>query len=247
MSSRTQVGFVVVVALAALMAATVAAFAQQPAPPRLGPMPDRPMPGMAMGMMGGCPMCGGMMGGMMGRSAVVAADDAVYVLAGNTVMKYDRDLSLLKQAEIPADPAKMGQMRDQMMQHCPMMQQMRGGQRQGGRMQPAPMAGERPLRRRAGMMGMCPMGISGGMMGGMMGRASLTVAGDAVYVMAGNRLLKYDRDLNLQNEAEIQVDPAKMGGMMQRMMESCPMMQQMPGGGMMGGAGAEPPQPGGAE
>ncbi len=76
-----------------------------------------------------------------------------------------------------------------------------------------------------GMMGMCPM--HSGMMSGMMGRASLTVQGNYLYVLAGNKILKYDPNLKLVRETEIKIDMTKMTKMMNEMMENCPMHKQM--------------------
>ena len=65
-----------------------------------GPMPMGPPPGGAgfrpgqMGMMGG--------GGMMPQMpAITATAEAVYVIQGNTLYKYDKNLSFLKKVELP--------------------------------------------------------------------------------------------------------------------------------------------------
>jgi hypothetical protein len=42
-----------------------------------------------------------MTGPVMGRGALAVATDGVYVLAGGTLLKYDRDLKLLRQTELP--------------------------------------------------------------------------------------------------------------------------------------------------
>ena len=68
-----------------------------------GPPPGGPMPGPngfrpgQMGMMGG-----GMMGGMMPQMpAITATAEAVFVIQGNTLYKYDKNLSFLKKVELP--------------------------------------------------------------------------------------------------------------------------------------------------
>ena len=96
------------------------------------------------------------------------------------------------------------------------------------------MGGQGTMGQGMGMMAMCPM--HGGMMGGMMGRAALAVEGKYLYVLAGNKILKYDPNLNLVRQAEIKMDMAKMNKTMQKMMEQCPMREQMMKqmGGMMG-------------
>lgn len=64
-------------------------------------------------------------------------------------------------------------------------------------------------------MGKCPMH-------GMMMKKSIVVAADGgVIVLAGNKLIKYDKDLNMQKEVEIKID---MDAMQKQMMEGCPMM-----------------------
>jgi hypothetical protein len=81
------------------------------------------------------------------------------------------------------------------------------------------------------------MGTGGGCaMSSMMGRASMVAANDSVYVLAGHKLMRFDRDLKLVNEVEVMPDQESM----QRMMQNCPMMQGGGGGGMggrMGGGG----------
>ncbi len=69
---------------------------------------------------------------------------------------------------------------------------------------------------------MCPM-----MKGGMcpMMKASMVAAGDGgVIVLMGNKLMKYDADLNLIKEAEIKIDMKNMPGMMGG--KNCPMMKK---------------------
>ena len=69
-------------------------------------------------------------------------------------------------------------------------------------------------------MGMCPM------MKSMMERSVVATSDGGVVVAMGNKLTKYDKDLNVVKEAELKMD---MEGM-QKMMKNCPMM----GKGMMG-------------
>ncbi len=60
----------------------------------------------------------GMMGhgmmGMMPKTMVVSGDGGVIVQSGNKLLKYDKDLNLVKEAEIPME---MGAMKKEM---CPM-------------------------------------------------------------------------------------------------------------------------------
>ena len=43
-----------------------------------------------------------------------------------------------------------------------------------------------------------------------------------IVVMMGNKLMKYDKDLNLVKEAEVKVDVKGMQKMIEQMMENCP-------------------------
>ena len=66
---------------------------------------EKPMPG--MGKMG-CPM--------MGKAQMVATDEGgVIVLAGRKLMKYDADLNLVKEVELPMPVGPMGG------KQCPIM------------------------------------------------------------------------------------------------------------------------------
>lgn len=66
------------------------------------------------GMMGGDGKMGGRgwrmakMGGMMGARTMVASEDGgVIILAGNKLMKYDKDLNLVKEVEIKIEGCPM--------------------------------------------------------------------------------------------------------------------------------------------
>jgi hypothetical protein len=77
-----------------------------------------------------------------------------------------------------------------------------------------------------GMMGpgMCPMCS---MMCQMMTHKSMVAVGDDVVVMAGNKLMKYDKNLNLVKEVELKIDTEQMQKKMAEMMKSCPMCGNM--------------------
>lgn len=87
--------------------------------------------GMGRGMMQGqagqggmmCPMCGAMGGAMMQKS-LIDVDDGFVVAVGNKLIKYDDDLNKVKEATIDIDISAMQQTMAQMMQNCPMHQQM---------------------------------------------------------------------------------------------------------------------------
>ena len=68
-----------------------------------------------------------------------------------------------------------------------------------------------------GMPGMPPgMGpVQVEMMKAVMGRSAIAVSGEQVYVLAGNRLLKYNSDLKVVRETEIKMDMGPMHRMMQ--------------------------------
>jgi hypothetical protein len=152
MSTRAKVAVLVVAVVAVVAAITAVAFSQGAPPmnapgPMPGPAPMGPGmsmgPGMGMGMMGQCPVCGAMMGGMMGRGGIVAVDKAIYVMAGNQLIKYNQNLELVRTAEIKMDMARMHQMAQKMMEACPMRDMMMQGQMR-------PPMGDRPRMRMGG-------------------------------------------------------------------------------------------------
>ncbi|MBP9855472.1 MAG: hypothetical protein KBD53_11450 [Candidatus Omnitrophica bacterium] len=74
------------------------------------------------------------------------------------------------------------------------------------------------------MMGMCPM------MQSMMQKQVVATSDGGIIVVAGNKLTKYDKDLNVIKEVELKMDTEGMQKMMDNMKSMCPMM----GKGMMG-------------
>ncbi|MFH1314280.1 MAG: hypothetical protein ABIJ00_13775 [Candidatus Eisenbacteria bacterium] len=92
-----------------------------------------------------------------------------------------------------------------------------------------------------GMTQMCPMHK---MMESMAEPVLVATRDGGVVVMLGGKLYKYDRHLNLKEEAELKVGMGDMHRMMMHMGEKCPVMEKMmgeggmmEGGGMMGGKG----------
>ena len=89
-----------------------------------------------------------------------------------------------------------------------------------------------------GMMGEAMMGKKGGMMGGkmtgkmgmhgmmmkMMEKKMVATSDGGVIVLAGNKLTKYDKDLNVVKEVELKMDMEAMKKNMDDMMKMCPMM-----------------------
>lgn len=97
------------------------------------------MMGGQMGMMGGqqgmhkgMPMMGQHMMGMMGMmrqhmmkpQITPLADGGVLVSTGNLLLKYDKDLNLVKKVQIDITDQDMQQMMKTMKKHCNMYQQM---------------------------------------------------------------------------------------------------------------------------
>src|SRR3989339_1387730 len=77
-------------------------------------------------MMGKCPICMS----MMQKQMVATEDGGVVVMAFGELIKFDKDLNVVKQAEIPFDPEKMEAKMQKMMQNCPfckMMQKQQSG------------------------------------------------------------------------------------------------------------------------
>lgn len=82
------------------------------------------------------------------------------------------------------------------------------------------------------MMSMCPMHHM--MMGSMMNKAIAPTEDGGVIVLAGDKLIKYDKDLNLVKEVKIEMDMEGMEKKMSQMMQECSMCKgMMQGGGMM--------------
>ncbi len=82
------------------------------------------------------------------------------------------------------------------------------------------------------MTAMCPM--HGMMMGSMMCMAVVSTEDGGVIVLAGDKLLRYDKDLSLTKEVKIEMDLEGTQKKMAQMMEKCPMCRgMMHGKGMM--------------
>jgi hypothetical protein len=79
------------------------------------------------------------------------------------------------------------------------------------------------------MGGMCPT------MKSMMERSVVATSDGGVIVIMGNKLTKYDKDLNVVKEVDLKMDPEGMKKMMGEMKGMCPMM----GKGMMEGSHQE--------
>lgn len=74
-----------------------------------------------------------------------------------------------------------------------------------------------------GMKMGCPMMMM------MMGRLMVATSDGGIVILVGNKLQKYDKDLNLAKETEIKVDMIAMHKMMKEMMEKCPMRSMAKG------------------
>ena len=87
-----------------------------------------------------------------------------------------------------------------------------------------------------GMMGKGMMDEKGSMMGThgmmtkMMEKSVVATSDGGIVVVMGNKLTKYDKDLNVVKEVELRMDMEGMQKMMSDMMEKCPMMKGMMGG-----------------
>jgi len=98
---------------------------------------------------------------------------------------------------------------------CPMM----GSNKQGMKMEKNDNMGQ-------GMkMGMCTMHNQ--MMKSMTEKTIVATSDGGVVVMIGNKLIKYDKNLKLVNEAEIKMDMQAMQKMMTDAKEKCPMCKEM--------------------
>jgi hypothetical protein len=132
--------WIMMIALALLVAiGSYAVFAaqQQPAQPPMGR--GMGQGGMMQGPMGQggimCSVCG-MMAGTMMQKSMVQTENGIIVAVGNKLIKYDNDLNKVKEVTVDIDMGAMRQTVQQMMQACPMCQQMMRGQQQQARQTP---------------------------------------------------------------------------------------------------------------
>jgi len=128
----------VLVALVLLVAVgSYAVFAQQQQPPAAQPPMGRMGGGMGRGMMQGgmgCPGCAAC-GAMMQQSVAATSDGGVVVAVAGKVIKYDTALKKVSETNVDIDWTAVHEKMQQMMQSCPMMQQMM-------KQPPAPPAGQ---------------------------------------------------------------------------------------------------------
>lgn len=105
-----------------------------------------------------------------------------------------------------------------------MGKEMMKGEKMGceGMMAKAKMMGYEKMMR-----GCCSM--HGMMMKSMMERTIVATSDGGVVVAIGNKLFKYDKNLELKKETEIKIDGEAMGKMMMEMKEKCPMCKKMMG------------------
>lgn len=122
-----------------------------------------------------------------------ATDEAVFVLRAGQLLKYDNDLKLVKTVDLPkAETAAQEEPED----GDPPAQRPRMQQRM-----------QQMQRMMTLMHSALPAGIK--------------VTPEALFVAGDNRLLKYDHDLNLEQQADV---PAASS---EQVMQTCPMCQQM--------------------
>ena len=86
------------------------------------------------------------------------------------------------------------------------------------------------------MMGMCSMQ-------GMMQKTMVATEDGGVVVMMGDKLVKYDKDLNKVKEVAIPMDVEQMQGGMQKMQQGCPRHQEMMKESSMPQKGSTPEPP----
>ena len=95
---------------------------------------------------------------------------------------------------------------------------------------PKPMMGQHMMMGKEMPM-MCPMHTM--MAKCMMHKEMVATEDGGVIVMMGNKLCKYDKDLNMVKEVEMKVDmeamKAKIGQMQKECMEKCQMMKEKAG------------------
>jgi hypothetical protein len=82
-----------------------------------------------------------------------------------------------------------------------------------------------------GMMGMMDSSMACTMMKmhAISPKAAFGTSDGGVVVIIGNKMMKYDKDLNLKKEVELKIDSTALNSMM-HMMQQCPGMKSGPGG-----------------
>ena len=80
---------------------------------------------MKKGMMGKDMMGHMMMKSMMDKSVVPTSDGGIVIVAGNKITKYDKDLNVVKEADVKVDMEAMKKQMGDMMKMCPMMGDMK--------------------------------------------------------------------------------------------------------------------------
>ncbi len=75
-------------------------------------------------MMHACPMHAMMMHNMMSCQMVATEDGGVIIMGFGKLMKYDKDLNMVKEVEMKMDPEAMKKTMTQMMEACPMCKKM---------------------------------------------------------------------------------------------------------------------------
>jgi hypothetical protein len=81
------------------------------------------------------------------------------------------------------------------------------------------------MMEKGGMWCCCPM--HGEMFKTMMKPSVVAPQDGGIVVLMGNKIVKYDKDLNIQKEAEIKCDMERMRTMMKDMCADCPMCRKM--------------------
>ena len=93
-------------------------------------------------------------------------------------------------------------------------------------------SGMQGMTEKGQMMRMCPMHRT--MIGSIMSISIAPTEDGGVIVLAGDKLIKYDKDLNLVKEVQVAFDTESAEKKMCSMIENCPMCKgMMQGGGMM--------------
>lgn len=109
-----RVRTLVAVIVSVLIALSAIAFAQE-SDEMQGQMIDK---GMKAGKMKKHPMGGMMMKKMAEKQMVATEDDGVIILIGNKLIKYDKDLNLVKEVELNIDFEVTQKMMEKMKEKC---------------------------------------------------------------------------------------------------------------------------------
>jgi hypothetical protein len=90
---------------------------------------------------------------------------------------------------------------------------------------PAGVHHKQGMKHQGKMMPLCPMHQN--MMGSMFSKAIVSAQDGGVFLLAGDKLIKYDKDLNVVKEVTIDMDMEGIQKKMEKIIEECPVRKDL--------------------